>query len=685
MAKKHSIISIIILSIIMGLGSIVSCATYTRYLTSYNKVLAISITEPTYTIIFNANSGEGSMENEEFTYGTAKKLTVNAFTKYGYIFTKWTTNQNGTGDDFLDEEEVLNLTNENEAEINLYANYENIINMRITDASLLANSNATSNNLKFDFENLTSTVNLSNSSSYVTYEIDITNYLNKDMGIFEITGLPNNLEYEIVNDYEVKQKLCNKSTNESGNTNTIQLRIKYKNGGYVSGSTTYNLDLDFVYKEVYKITYENIYTANNYPNGVITGNYPTNINEITYPSEIMADDSIEVEFYPHVPTTLDVTNTVTYEYDKPTITLSNPTGDIVIDSTTEGEFIMFDHPDVYTFSGSNYLDTQIPLLSQANINKDFKITLYINNYENNQNNLETLFNMMNEAGSPWPGFILRIDGGRYLIQAHGGTTNADINYDLGVLKKLEIYKINGILYYKVNDGSLTQFNDYGSFNSYMNVTATFGGSKDGNGNPMRYFRGAMSQMEIRYLDNTKTVNYYNEVKPHVVYEHTAKFTFNDSNRLDTGIRLFNQENFDRDFEITMNIDSMGSNTGQNQNTLLNSMYEVAGNGENMSDYPGFAFRVENGQYFITANGDESKVTIDVNDQNRINTIKFIRENKVLYYQINNGNRTQLYDYKNGKTIYFDTQVTFGASYDGNGNVWRQFSGELSNMTITLYY
>ena len=39
-----------------------------------------------YTVKFNANGGTGSMANQSFTYGTAKALTANAFTRAGYVF-----------------------------------------------------------------------------------------------------------------------------------------------------------------------------------------------------------------------------------------------------------------------------------------------------------------------------------------------------------------------------------------------------------------------------------------------------------------------------------------------------------------------------------------------------------------------------------------------------------------------
>ena len=48
------------------------------------------------TVTFNANGGEGTMVPQEFTNGVAQVLSTNMFTRTGYTFAGWATNQNGT-------------------------------------------------------------------------------------------------------------------------------------------------------------------------------------------------------------------------------------------------------------------------------------------------------------------------------------------------------------------------------------------------------------------------------------------------------------------------------------------------------------------------------------------------------------------------------------------------------------
>lgn len=79
-------------------------------------------TANTYSVHFDANGGEGSMTNESFTYGTAKALTANAFTRTGYKFDGWATSANGAKV-YDDEESVSNLTATNDATVDLYAHW----------------------------------------------------------------------------------------------------------------------------------------------------------------------------------------------------------------------------------------------------------------------------------------------------------------------------------------------------------------------------------------------------------------------------------------------------------------------------------------------------------------------------------------------------------------------------------
>lgn len=78
----------------------------------------------TYYVQFNGNGNTGgSTAKETFTYGTAKALTTNGFTKTGYQFNGWNTNAAGTGTNYSNGQSVSNLTSTSGGTVNLYAKW----------------------------------------------------------------------------------------------------------------------------------------------------------------------------------------------------------------------------------------------------------------------------------------------------------------------------------------------------------------------------------------------------------------------------------------------------------------------------------------------------------------------------------------------------------------------------------
>ena len=78
----------------------------------------------TWYVAFNGNGHTGgSTATETFTYGTAKALTANGFTRTGYQFNGWNTNAAGTGTNYSNGQSVSNLTTTNKGTVNLYAKW----------------------------------------------------------------------------------------------------------------------------------------------------------------------------------------------------------------------------------------------------------------------------------------------------------------------------------------------------------------------------------------------------------------------------------------------------------------------------------------------------------------------------------------------------------------------------------
>ena len=73
-----------------------------------------------YTITFNANGGEGSMEPQHFEVGVDTALNTNAFTRENYKFTGWNTAADGSGATYSDGGAILELT----GDMTLYAQWQ---------------------------------------------------------------------------------------------------------------------------------------------------------------------------------------------------------------------------------------------------------------------------------------------------------------------------------------------------------------------------------------------------------------------------------------------------------------------------------------------------------------------------------------------------------------------------------
>lgn len=60
----------------------------------------------TFTVTFNANGGEGTMDSQTFTGEIAQKLSPNAYTYEGHTFIGWATSADATEIEYTDEESI---------------------------------------------------------------------------------------------------------------------------------------------------------------------------------------------------------------------------------------------------------------------------------------------------------------------------------------------------------------------------------------------------------------------------------------------------------------------------------------------------------------------------------------------------------------------------------------------------
>ena len=151
--------------------------------------------------------------------------------------------------------------------------------------------------------------------------------------------------------------------------------------------------------------------------------------------------------------------------------------------------------------------------------------------------------------------------------------------------------------------------------------------------------------------------------------------YSDQTYINTNIKLFSEENYQKDFEVGFTIVSRGDNS--NNDTMMNAKDEKG------SPYPGIVYRVKDASYDNISVAANSSVSLKTDyDNSTITKVVYKRINGMLYISFNDGEDVELIDMTD--LIYkFDTPVTFGASLNGSGNPQRYFKGTLSNMYVKL--
>ena len=103
-------------------------------------------TVATYTIRYdkNHNDATGTMDDSTHTYNVDKVLTVNGYTCTYYVFIGWNTQADGSGTDYIDAQNVKNLTANAGAVVTLYAKWWKMFDMvRINAGTFTMGSNDT--------------------------------------------------------------------------------------------------------------------------------------------------------------------------------------------------------------------------------------------------------------------------------------------------------------------------------------------------------------------------------------------------------------------------------------------------------------------------------------------------------------------------------------------------------------
>lgn len=167
-----------------------------------------------------------------------------------------------------------------------------------------------------------------------------------------------------------------------------------------------------------------------------------------------------------------------------------------------------------------------------------------------------------------------------------------------------------------------------------------------------------------------------ELSSEIAYLYDGDYEFDGTNHIDTGVKLFSQENIEKDFEISFEIKERMNNSSFA--TMMSIMDESG------LPWPGMVYRVHNSnndQFGINASSSiKLEKDYSVLDVKKV-SIK--RINNIVYMGFNDGYDTKTIDVSTLLNKPFNVPLTFGASLDENLNPFRYFKGTLSNMKVTI--
>lgn len=379
------------------------------------------------------------------------------------------------------------------------------------------------------------------------------------------------------------------------------------------------------------------------------------------------------------------------------------TGDKITElSNVSSNITLYAHWSLYdyyrsslTLGTKNDVDnSQIMLYSSENVNKNFRISFTVDDYNTSYDNAAnlpnkngpTILSSIDESGSPWPGFAFRLASNKgksyFSIKINDSHIKSYTGYyNLARGTNVEIVREDGEMYVKINSNIYTKILTYNDSIDTFNVPVTFGGNINENGQYDRFFDGTLSNVIIDFYEGSiinNAINAYTETRTDNSYLLTGTINFDGTNYIDTGLNLFSETNINKDFDISFILESMGSQ--EFQATLVNAKDESQD-----QIWPGFAYRFENSKMNLTAKWPGQQAASYSDTVSTPQKITISRREGVIYYSIGTSIESELIQVPpSSLSNPFTSNLTFGASIDGTGNPFRYFKGVVSNIKVNLY-
>ena len=166
----------------------------------------------------------------------------------------------------------------------------------------------------------------------------------------------------------------------------------------------------------------------------------------------------------------------------------------------------------------------------------------------------------------------------------------------------------------------------------------------------------------------------------VYFSNPGTLVCDGTNYLDTGIKMFDALNADKDFIVKFTVDvnnGYTSATGVDRGSIFADMREGS------EPYPGVQFFTNNnGVYTMNINTTGKKVKNSNTGYVTGQSVVIKKINGIVYYSYNGGNDVQINNFSNFNT-YFDNAASFCAGINPQGSRYRFFKGKISDMSVEL--
>ena len=575
---------------------------------------------------------------------------------------------------------------------------------------------------RFLIQDLNFTIELDELSSTATYDVTLSNLGQVDKVLTSITN-------EIYTNLDIKYELNGIGLNtiiRKGEDVHFTITFKYKNGVTLD-DTKLNARLKFNFEDY--INTQGTYIVTFDPNG---GSGTMNDMQFVIDEykKLNANSFYKDGYYFKGWNTKEDGSGTSYKNKQNVINISNGEDHITLYAMWDDELEEISYEGACTFNGmstpvegdcadgeEDFVNTGISPFSDANYQKNFILSFTITDVDATRfstNKRDTIFNMLYEANDKikgiYPGSLLRIEGNKWQLQAGNGKSNATkvtfakdelIDHKFTLLRHNDGSKIK--IYYMIDDNEPVFLRDVTELYATFDTPLTFGANLlIDNTTSDRHSFATLEDIDFRFLeDGLSLYEIINGVEPDdpeeeelkTVFSYDGPCTFNgtssymegssctdyhDAYFINSGIQLFNEDNYDKDFEVTFELDDyVTSQQSDNQVTMFNAFLERNGLG-----YGILLRRNKDKLEFIARDGNGVNKMININVVNPM-AFRIVKKNGNVCYSINDNNNliyaTNISDFAEP----FNVPATFGGSIDKTGSPFRYITGTMSNITIKM--